>query len=130
MTGLGPKRTILALDALLVLSAILVSTESRMLLRIGGLALHVFIGPAQLATRWFLTPLIPEGMEGRMFWLYALSGKVSAFAGPFLLALVTDLFGSQRGRMASILVFFLLGALGLLRVRGAATAVGHEAYRL
>jgi MFS transporter, UMF1 family len=114
---LGPKRTILgALGALMVLGLILVATESRTVLWVGGLALGVFVGPAQSATRSFMARLIPEGMEGQMFGLYALSGKVTAFAGPFVLALVTDLFDSQRAGMATILIFLLLGAAVLLRV--------------
>jgi UMF1 family MFS transporter len=51
-----------------------------------------------------------------MFGLFALSGKATAFLGPALLAIMTDAFASQRAGMASIVVFFIIGALLLLRV--------------
>ena len=63
--------------------------------------------------------LAPPDMRTEMFGLYALSGKATAFLGPALLALITDLFTSQRAGMASILVFFVVGALLLLRVKEA-----------
>ena len=47
------------------------------------------------------------------FGLYALSGKATAFLAPFLIAVATDLSGSQRIGISPLIVMFLL-ALGLL----------------
>ncbi|MEC9102502.1 MAG: MFS transporter, partial [Pseudomonadota bacterium] len=47
------------------------------------------------------------------FGLYALSGKATAFLTPFLIALVTDLSGSQRIGLLPLIVIFLV-ALVLL----------------
>ncbi len=114
---IGPKKTILgALAALIVLGAVLVTTESKTVFWVGGLALGVFVGPAQASSRSFMARLIPQGKEAQMFGLYALSGRVTAFAGPLVLAFVTDLFVSQRAGMASILVFFALALLAVSRV--------------
>jgi len=52
-----------------------------------------------------------------MFGLYALSGKITAFMGPWILGWVTLLFGSQRVGMATVLVFFAVGMLLLLPVK-------------
>jgi UMF1 family MFS transporter len=60
--------------------------------------------------------LAPTEMRTEMFGLFALSGKATAFLGPALLAIMTDAFASQRAGMASIVVFFIIGALLLLRV--------------
>jgi UMF1 family MFS transporter len=49
-----------------------------------------------------------------MFGLYALSGKVTAFLGPAVLAWATATSGNQRVGMATILGFFVVG-LVLLR---------------
>jgi UMF1 family MFS transporter len=115
---IGPKKTILgAVAALILLGAVLVTTDSKKVLWIAGLALGVFIGPAQAASRSFMARLVPKGKEAQMFGLYALSGRVTSFAGPLVLAFITDVFMNQRAGMASILVFFALALFALTRVR-------------
>ena len=52
-----------------------------------GLALTVFVGPAQSAARSFLARLIPEGMSGEMFGLYATAGRVVSFLAPLMFGL-------------------------------------------
>jgi UMF1 family MFS transporter len=46
-----------------------------------------------------------------MFGLFALTGKVTAFLGPALVAVLTAASGSQRVGMAAILLLFLLGLI-------------------
>lgn len=79
-----------------------------------GLCLGLFVGPAQAASRTYMAHAAPKEIRTELFGLYALSGKATAFLGPLLVALMTDLFSSQRAGMASILVFLLIG-LALLR---------------
>ena len=55
-------------------------------------------------------------MRHQMFGLYAFSGKVTAFAGPFLVGWLTTLSGSQRIGMTPIVVFLVVGALLMLKV--------------
>ena len=78
----------------------------------GGAAAGVFVGPAQAAGRrsWRTRRRPPCGRDVR---LYALAGKATNFLGPAVLAWVTAATASPRAGMASILVFFVLGA-GLL----------------
>ena len=52
-----------------------------------------------------------------MFGLYALTGKITAYIGPFLLGTVTYWSGSQRWGIATILAFFVIGGLLLLPLR-------------
>jgi UMF1 family MFS transporter len=52
-----------------------------------------------------------------MFGLYAMTGRITAYIGPFLLGTVTWWTGSQRLGVATILVFFVVGMLLLLPVR-------------
>ncbi len=82
-----------------------------------SLGLGTFIGPSQAAGRSLLARLAPEGMENEMFGLYGLSGKATAFLGPLALGGVTAATESQRAGMATILVFFLVGLLLMLKVR-------------
>ncbi|TVR84647.1 MAG: MFS transporter, partial [Rhodospirillales bacterium] len=70
-----------------------------------------FFGPVQAASRSMMARLAPKDVEAEMFGLYALSGKIIAFAGPVALAVVTDIFESQRAGMATIVVFFVVGII-------------------
>jgi UMF1 family MFS transporter len=53
---------------------------------------------------------------GGFFGLFALSGRMTSFMGPLLVGWVTYLAASQRIGMATILPFFIVGALILMRV--------------
>jgi UMF1 family MFS transporter len=81
-----------------------------------GLVIGLVVGPAQAASRTLLVRLAPEGRVTQFFGLFALSGKVTSFMGPLLVAVVTTLFVSQKAGMAVLVVFFCVGALILSRV--------------
>jgi UMF1 family MFS transporter len=107
---LGPKPTILiALLGLLLcgLAAVLVEDATWFWI-VGGL-LGIFVGPTQAASRTLMATLAPPHQQTEMFGLYALSGKVTAFLGPFILGTVTLWADSQRAGMATILLFFAAG---------------------
>lgn len=119
---IGAKRTILiGLCGLVIVGVPLLVVESKLAFVILGSILGIFFGPVQAASRSFMARITPAGMEGEMFGLYALSGKATAFAGPWLVALITATTGSQRWGMASVLPFLVIGGLLLwLSVRDAA----------
>jgi len=73
--------------------------------------------PNQSASRSLMARLSPPGKAAQYFGLFAFSGKVTAFAAPLLVALVTDWTASQRAGMASILLFLIAGLIVLLPVR-------------
>ncbi len=116
--AIGSKRTIL-----LALAGLIAAGIGLVLVRVDwhfwgfAVLLGVCVGPAQAAGRSLMARLAPERMETEMFGLYALAGKATAFAGPFVLGLVVSYSGSQRVGMATIVVFLLLGGLVLLSVR-------------
>jgi UMF1 family MFS transporter len=74
-------------------------------------------GPIQASSRSLMARLAPAGMTAEFFGLFAFSGKITAFAAPLAVGLVTGLTGSQRLGIASITVFLLGGLLLLLTVR-------------
>ncbi len=114
---LGSKSTILiSLVALTVFGSAMLIIDSKTLFWFFGLGLGVFVGPAQAASRTFMARLAPPHLRTEMFGLYALSGKATAFIGPALLGWITVAMGSQRWGMATVIVFFVAGALLLLRV--------------
>jgi MFS transporter, UMF1 family len=51
---------------------------------IGGLALTLFVGPAQAASRSFVARFTPEGREGEVFGLYMTTGRAVSFLSPLL----------------------------------------------
>lgn len=81
-----------------------------------GLLIGLVAGPMQAASRSLMARLAPEGRIGEFFGLFALSGKVTSFLGPTLVALATSIFASQRAGLAVLIVFFLTGAVLLAGV--------------
>ncbi len=115
---IGPKRTvIIALVGLMAFSAAILLVEQKLWFYLLGCGIGTLIGPAQAASRSFMARLAPAHMRTEMFGLYALSGKATAFIGPALVGWVTLWFDSQRAGMATILAFFLIGLLLLLKVQ-------------
>ncbi|MDB5373503.1 MAG: transporter [Belnapia sp.] len=114
----GSKRTIMvALVALIILGSGLLVAEGKLAFWALALGLGIFIGPAQAASRTLMARLAPPAEVAAHFGLFALSGRVTGFLGPAVLALVTELTGSQRAGMATVVVFLALGAVILARVR-------------
>lgn len=106
----GPRTTILlALSGLILLGCAILFVHSQTLFWVLGGLLGLFVGPAQAAARSYLGRVAPAELRAELFGLFALSGKATAFAGPFLVGWVTWLAGSQRVGMAVIVVFFVLG---------------------
>ena len=56
----------------------------------------------------------PDESRGEFFGLYALSGRITSFLGPLFLTEITLITGSQRSGMSTILIFFIIGLIGML----------------
>jgi MFS transporter, UMF1 family len=79
-----------------------------------GLLIGLVAGPVQAASRSLLVRLAPKQDIGQYFGLFTLSGKVTSFIGPTLVAIVTQLFMSQRAGVTVLIVMFGLGLLLIL----------------
>lgn len=113
---IGSRRTILlALGGLLGCGTLALAATHVAVLWVAGALLGLFVGPAQAASRTMMARLAPADRRAELFGLYALTGRITAFLGPWAVAAVTGLAGSQRAGMSVILVLLLLG---LLLVRG------------
>ena len=77
----------------------------------------LFITSAYANSRTMLARIAPEGEMTKFFGLYALSGQVTAALGPFLVALATGWFDSQRVGFGSILILLVLGVALMLFVK-------------
>ncbi|PQO23017.1 MFS transporter [Rhodobacteraceae bacterium WD3A24] len=132
-SAFGPKPVIVSgVAALIAVSLLVVTTDRTMVLGLpvaAGSALPDVVfyvcggvigaagGALQAASR---TMMVRQGNPERMtegFGLYALSGKATAFLAPGLIALATDLTGSQRAGVAPLIVLFALGLILMAWVR-------------
>jgi len=117
---IGSKATIvLSLAGLIIAGGATLLVRSQTAFWIFGLALGIFVGPVQAASRSYMARAAPLGLRNQMFGLLALSGKATAFAGPILVGAVTDASGSQRLGMSVIIVLFIIGLAVMMSVPAA-----------
>ncbi len=120
---IGSKRTImLSLTGLLIFGVGVVIAHDKIWFFGTALSLGVFIGPTQSASRSLAVRLAPEGQVGKVFGLYALTGRAVSFIGPTVFGLVTAITHSQRAGLGAILTLLLMGMLILTKVRQPAKA--------
>jgi len=136
----GPKRVILTSLALLIVASLSILSVSRDTilflipvtpagpghalfgsvaekLYVGlGLLIGIAAGPMQAASRTLLARLAPRAQIAQFFGLFALSGKLTSFTAPLLVATVTTATASQKAGVSVLVAFFLAGALVLWRV--------------
>ena len=113
---LGGKTTILISLVFLGLSTVLAAfAQQRFWFWVAGIGVGFFLGPNQSASRSLMARFVPKRHESEFFGLFALSGKVTAFAGPWLLGALSDAY-SQRVGVFSVLLFFVAGGVLLLKV--------------
>ena len=74
-------------------------------------------GSLQAASRTMMARHTTPDRATEAFGLFALSGKVTSFLAPMLIALVTTASGSQRIGIAPLIVLFLIGLFLLSFVR-------------
>lgn len=140
---LGPKTVILVSLAMLVglgLGIFFLHDGGKTVFWIFGLGMTLFVGPAQSASRSFLARLIPEGMSGEMFGLYATTGRAVSFLAPtmFGLAIAVGVAvtgdaqeSSQHWGILGVVLVLLAGFLVALfvkqpaRVAPSSTAPAH-----
>jgi len=114
----GSKKTIIiSLVGLIVLGGIIVLTKDKMMFLILSLGLGIFMGPVQAASRTMISKLSPPDMVTQTYGLYAFTGKSISFLGPMAFGAMTAMFGTQQAGMVSIIAFWILGLIILLKVK-------------
>ncbi len=127
---IGARATIVAgLIGLMVLGGGLLVVESPTAFWALALPMGLFFGPVQSASRSMVARLAPAGLTTEIFGLYALTGKITAFAGPLVLGWATLIADSQRAGMATVLVFLGGGLVLLLRAVPAGGVAPPQATR-
>ncbi len=73
-------------------------------------------GGSQALTRSLFSTLVPAPQSGEFFGLFGIMEKAATFIGPLLFAAAGVIFGSSRPAVLSLIVFFIVGMILLLRV--------------
>lgn len=76
-----------------------------------GAVIGIAAGPLQASSRTLLARLAPRDQLGQFYGLFALSGKLTSFAGPLAVATVTAATMSQRAGISVLVGFFAVGAI-------------------
>ena len=87
------------------------------------------LGGSQALSRSIFSRLIPVGSEARYFGFYEISDAGTSWLGPLLFGIAYQNTGSYRTALISLIFFFVLGFVLLLRVplRKGIAAVGNDA---
>jgi UMF1 family MFS transporter len=83
---------------------------------LAGVAIAIVLGGTQALSRSFFSLLIPRGREGEYFALYNACERGTSWFGTFLFGVVFQATGSYRPAIVALIVFFVLGAVFLLRL--------------
>lgn len=78
------------------------------------------------ASRTLMARISPPEMAAQFFGLYGLSGSVTAFLAPLLVATTTTYFQSQRAGFASLITLMLLGGTMLFWVKETQSSVAPK----
>jgi len=119
----GPKRTLVFLISGWIISLTAVAIiKSTTLFWILGSIIGILLGGVWTSSRPLLLRLIPEGMEGEAFGLFALSGRLAAITGPLLfggIVLLAEPLGNTKYRLgiAGLVIMMTIGLIILLGVK-------------
>ena len=72
-----------------------------------GVLIGIFSGPNQASSRSLMARFVPKDKVNEFFGFFALTGKVTAFLGPFLFGLVTSYYNQQIALWVVIILFII-----------------------
>lgn len=114
---IGPKFTVcVSIISIVILGIIAISITSVTWFWVVGALLGIFVGPTQAASRSYMARIAPRHLLNQMFGIYQLSGNITAFIGPLLVAGFTEMYRSQRIGLSTALGLMLIGLVLLLFV--------------
>jgi UMF1 family MFS transporter len=79
-------------------------------------AIALVLGGSQALSRSVFSLMIPRDQESEYFGLYEVSDKGTSWLGPLLFGLALQFTGSYRIAILSLIVFFVIGLMLLLKV--------------
>lgn len=106
----GTKRAImttLALWSLIVVYAYFIKTTAEFFAV--GIMVGIVLGGSQALTRSYYGSMIPEEASAEFYGFYSVFSKFSSILGPFVFAVISQMTGSARNSILSIITFFIAG---------------------
>jgi UMF1 family MFS transporter len=100
----------------IVVAAMFLPRENVVTFLLAGVAIAIVLGGTQALSRSFFSLLIPRGRQGEYFALYNACERGTSWFGTFLFGVVFQATGSYRPAIVALIVFFVLGAVFLLRL--------------
>jgi UMF1 family MFS transporter len=100
----------------IVVVAMFLPAENVPLFLVVGVAIGIVLGGTQALSRSFFSLLIPRGREGEYFALYNAFERGTSWFGVLLFGVVFQVTGSYRPAIVSLIIFFVLGAIFLIRL--------------
>lgn len=93
-----------------------------------AMLLSIVLGGTQALSRSLYSSMIPRGKEAEFFSLYEVSSSGTSALGPLLFGLALQNTGSYRVAIFSLIAFFVVGMIIVLRVNvpRAVAAAGNE----
>ncbi|MFI8777493.1 MFS transporter [Brachybacterium paraconglomeratum] len=126
----GPRPVIIAgCVGIIVLGLVVLAFEPAIVFWVAGLAICLFVGPVQSASRNLLTRLSLPGRETENFGLYATTGRALGFLGTAAFAATVALSGETRTGILGIVIVMALGLLAFLPIRLGAAGRAASAAR-
>ena len=114
----GPRPVIIAGCAgIIVLGLVVLFLASTLVFWIAGLAICLFVGPVQSASRNLLTRLSQPGRETENFGLYATTGRALGFLGTAAFAATVAIAGDTRTGILGIVLVMAVGLIAFLPIR-------------
>ncbi|MEE8298764.1 MAG: MFS transporter, partial [Thermodesulfobacteriota bacterium] len=86
-------------------------------------------GGTQALSRSLFGSMLPKSKTGEFYGFYGMSSKFAGIVGPLVFAIVSQIAGSSRLSILSLIVFFILGGFLLSRVdekKGIENALGNS----
>jgi len=78
-----------------------------------GACIAVVLGGSQAISRSLFAQMIPAGKEAEYYSFYEVSERGTSWIGPFLFAMMNQVFGSLRPAILSLIFFFVMGLIVL-----------------
>lgn len=114
----GPRPVIIGgCLGIVVLGLVVLFLGSTAVFWVAGLAICLFVGPVQSASRNLLTRLSQPGRETENFGLYATTGRALGFLGTAAFALTVALSGDTRTGILGIVIVIALGLVAFVPIR-------------
>lgn len=80
-----------------------------------GIVVGIVLGGTQAISRSIYSQIIPIGKEAEYFSIYEVSEKGTSWLAPFLFGLIYNFTNSYRTAIISIVLFFIIGIILLLK---------------